>query len=159
MKKRSQILTQRSEPSPSSRFFAKIPDVIFLQTSPPRVDFVFRFRYRLRCLFEISEKNSAVGTYFFLSIKNDRKLREDTCIFICTNLKSIMGWFRVNNTVANFWMLFATLSAYVVLALEVDREALAHVACAQIFLESATVASWLSYHRNKSSASLISEEL
>ena len=74
-----------------------------------------------------------------------------------------MGLFRANNTVANFWMLFATLSAYVVVALEVDpevdREALAHVACAQIFLESATVASWLSYHRKKSSASLISEEL
>ena len=49
-----------------------------------------------------------------------------------------MGLFRANNTVANFWMLFATLSAYVVVALEVgpevDREALAHVACAQIFL-------------------------
>ena len=70
---------------------------------------------------------------------------------------------RANNTVANFWMLFATLSAYVVVALEVDpevdREAFAHVACAQFFLESATVASWLSYHRKKSSASLISEEL
>ena len=38
-------------------------------------------------------------------------------------------------SVANFWMLFATLSAYVVVALEVDREALAHVACAQIFLD------------------------
>ena len=49
-----------------------------------------------------------------------------------------MGLFRANNTVANFWMLFATLSAYVVVALEVgpevDREALAHMACAQIFL-------------------------
>ena len=48
-----------------------------------------------------------------------------------------MGLFRAKNTVANFWMLFATLSAYVVVALEVgpevDREALAHVACAQIF--------------------------
>ena len=48
-----------------------------------------------------------------------------------------MGLFRANNTVANFWMLFATLSAYVVVALEVGpkvgREALAHVACAQIF--------------------------
>ena len=58
--------------------------------------------------------------------------------FICTNLNSIMDLFRANNTVANFWMLFATLSAYVAVALEVgpevDREALAHVACAQIFL-------------------------
>ena len=48
-----------------------------------------------------------------------------------------MGLFRANNTVANFWMLFATLSAYFVVALEVgpevDREALAHVACAQFF--------------------------
>ena len=74
-----------------------------------------------------------------------------------------MGLFRANNTVANFWMLFATLSAYVVVALEVDpevdREALAHVACAQIFLESATVASRLSYHRKQSSAFLKSEEL
>ena len=72
---------------------------------------------------------------------------------------SIMGLFRANNTVADFWMLFATLSAYVVVALEVDPEALAHVACAQIILESATLASWISYHRKKSSASLISEEL
>ena len=58
-------------------------------------------------------------------------------LYTCTNLNSIMGLFRANNTVANFWMLFATLSAYVVVALEVgpevDREALAHVACAQIF--------------------------
>ena len=49
-----------------------------------------------------------------------------------------MSLFRANKTVANFWLLFATLSAYVVVALEVDpevdREALAHVACAQIFL-------------------------
>ena len=70
-----------------------------------------------------------------------------------------MGLFRANNTVANFRMLFATLSAYVVVALEADREALAHVAFAQIFLESATLTSWLSYYRKKSSASLISEEL
>ena len=44
-------------------------------------------------------------------------------------------------------MLFATLSAYGVVASEVgpevDREALAHVACEQIFWESAIVASWL----------------
>ena len=31
---------------------------------PPRRDFVFRFPYRLRCLFQISEKNSAMGTTF-----------------------------------------------------------------------------------------------
>ena len=46
-----------------------------------------------------------------------------------------MVLFRANNTVANFWILFATLSAYVVVASEVDREALAHVACVQILLE------------------------
>ena len=43
-----------------------------------------------------------------------------------------MGLFRANNIVANFWMLFATLSAYGVATSEVgpgvDREALAHVA-------------------------------
>ena len=86
---------------------------------PPPVDFVFRFRYRLRCLFETSQKNSAMGRHFFLQDKNDRKLHEDTCIFICTNLNSIMGLFRANNIVANFWMLFATLSAYGVVASEV----------------------------------------
>ena len=63
-----------------------------------------------------------------------------------------MELFRANNIVANFWMLFATLSAYVVVALEVDpevvREAPAHVACAQIFLESATLASFLTTGRN-----------
>ena len=73
-----------------------------------------------------------MGRHFFLQDKNDRKLHEDTCIFICTNLNSIMGLFRANNIVANFWMLFATLSAYGVVASEVgpevDREALAHVA-------------------------------
>ena len=61
-----------------------------------------------------------------------------------------MGLFRANNTVANFWMLFATLSSYVVVALEVDpevdREALAHVAGEQISWESAIVVSWLFYH-------------
>ena len=31
-----------------------------------------------------------------------------------------MGLFRANNSVANFWMQFATLSAYVVVASEVD---------------------------------------
>ena len=53
---------------------------------------------------------------------------------------------KTNNIVANFWMLFATLSAYGVVASKVDREALAHVACEQIFWESAIVVSWLFYH-------------
>ena len=70
--------------------------------SPPPVDFVFRFRYRLRCLFETSQKNSAMGRHFFLQDKNDRKLHEDTCIFICKNLNNIMGLFSGNNTVTNF---------------------------------------------------------
>ena len=46
-------------------------------------------------------------------------------------MNSIMSLFRANNTVANFWMLFAMLSAYGVVASEVGqevgREALAHV--------------------------------
>ena len=93
-----------------------------------------------------------MGTTFFSQYKNNRKLHEDTCIFItlCTNLNSIMGLFRANNIVASFWMLFATLSAYGVVAAEVgpevDREALAHVACEQISWESAIVVSWLFYH-------------
>ena len=94
--------------------------------------------------------NSAMGTSFFLQYKNGRKLHEDTCIFICTNLNSIMGLFRANNTVANFWMLFATLSAYAVVASEVGpkvgRGILAHVACEKISLESAIVASSPFYH-------------
>ena len=61
-----------------------------------------------------------------------------------------MGLFRTNNTVSNFWMLFAKLSAYAVVASEVvpevGREALAHVACEKISLESAIVASSLFYH-------------
>jgi len=104
-----------------------------------------------------------MGTDFFFSqYKNNRKLYEDTCIFICTHLNSIMGLFRANNTVANFWMLFAMLSAYGVVASEVGpevgREALAHVACEQVFLESAIVAFWLFFHQKQSSASLISQE-
>ena len=63
-----------------------------------------------------------MGSSFFLQNKNDRKLHEDTCIFICTNLNSIMGLFRANNTVANFWILSATLSAYAVVASEVVPE-------------------------------------
>ena len=55
-----------------------------------------------------------------------------------------MGLFRANNSVANFWMQFATLSAYVVVALEVgpevDREDLAPFASEKIFSESAIVA-------------------
>ena len=58
-----------------------------------------------------------------------------------------MGLFRVNNTVANFWILFATLSAYAVVASEVGREALAHVACEQISLESAIVVSSPFHHQ------------
>ena len=58
-----------------------------------------------------------------------------------------MGLFRANNIVANFWMLFATLSAYGVVTSMVgpgvDREALAHVAGEQISWESAIVVSWL----------------
>jgi len=73
-----------------------------------------------------------------------------------------MGLFRANNSVANFWMQFATLSAYVVVASEVDlgvdREALAHVVCEQLFWESAIAASWLFYHQKPASASLISQE-
>ena len=45
-----------------------------------------------------------------------------TCIFICTNLKSIMGLFGANNTVVNFWMQCVTLAVYVVVALKVERE-------------------------------------
>ena len=104
----------------------------------------------MRCLFQTSEKNSAMGTTFFSHYKNNRKLHEDTCIFIYTNLNSIMGLFRANNIVANFWMLFATLSAYGVVTSMVgpgvDREALAHVAGEQISWESAIVVSWLFYH-------------
>ena len=104
----------------------------------------------MRCLFQTSEKNSAMGTTFFSQYKNNRKLHEDTFIFICANLNSIMGLFRANNIVANFWMLFATLSAYGVVASkmgpEVDRKALAHVACEKISWESAIVVSWLFYH-------------
>ena len=74
-----------------------------------------------------------------------------------------MGLFRANNSVANFWMQFATLSAYVVVASEVDlgvdREALAHVVCEHLFWESAIAASWLFYHQKPASASLISQEL
>ena len=114
---------------------------------PPGVDFVFRFRYRLRCLFETSEKNSAMGTCFIFKIQNDSKLHEDTCIFICTNLNSIMGLFRANNTVVNFWILFETLSAYSVVASEVGQEPLAHVACEQISLESAIVVSSPFHHQ------------
>ena len=65
-------------------------------------------------------------------------------------MNSIMSLFRANNTVANFWMLFAMLSAYGVVASEmgpeVDRKALAHVACEKISWESAIVVSWLFYH-------------
>ena len=65
-----------------------------------------------------------------------------------------MGLFRANNIVANFWMLFATLSAYGVVASEVgpevgpevNRKALAHVAFEQIAWESAIAFSWLFYH-------------
>ena len=82
--------------------------------------------------------------------------------FLHVNLNSIMGLFRANNSVANFWMQFATLSAYVVVASEVDlgvdREALAHVVCEQLFWESAIAASWLFYHQKPASASLISQE-
>ena len=39
--------------------------VVIYSKIPPPVDFVFRFRYRLRCLFETSEKNSAMGTSFY----------------------------------------------------------------------------------------------
>ena len=63
--------------------------------------------------------------------------------FICTTLNSIMGLFRANNTVTNFWMLFATLSAFVVAAEvdpEVGREDLAPFASEKIFSESAIVA-------------------
>ena len=74
-------------------------------------------------------------------------------------MNSIMSLFRANNTVANFWMLFAMLSAYGVVASEVGqevgREALAHVACEQVFLESAIVAFWLFSHQKQSSASLL----
>jgi len=60
-----------------------------------------------------------------------------------------MGLFRANNIVANFWMLFATLSAYGVVTSEVgpgvDRKALAHVAGEQISWESAIVVSWFFY--------------
>ena len=63
-----------------------------------------------------------------------------------------MGLFRANNIVANFWMLFATLSAYGVVTWEVgpgvDLEALAHVAGEQISWESAIVVPWLIYHKN-----------
>ena len=62
-----------------------------------------------------------------------------------------MSLFRANNSVANFWMLFAMLSAYGVVASEVGpevgREALAHVACEQISLESAIVVSSPFYHQ------------
>ena len=60
-----------------------------------------------------------------------------------------MGLFKANNIAANF-CIFATLSAYAVVASEVvpevGREALAHVACEKISLESAIVASSLFYH-------------
>ena len=90
-----------------------------------------------------------MGRHFFLLYKNGKNLHEDTCIFICTNLNSIMGLFRANNTVTNFWMLFATLSAFVVVAevgQEVDREALAPVVFEKIFSGSTIVASSLFYH-------------
>ena len=58
-----------------------------------------------------------------------------------------MGLFRANNTVANFWILFETLSAYSVVASEVGQEALAHAACEQISLESAIVASSPFHHQ------------
>ena len=84
------------------------------------------------------------GRHFFYNTKTDDiKLHEDTCIFICTHLNSIMGLFRSHNTVTNFWMLFATLSVFVVAAEvspEVDREALVPFASEKIFSESAIVA-------------------
>ena len=58
-----------------------------------------------------------------------------------------MGLFKANNTVANFRMVFVTLSAYDVVASEVDREALAHVACEQISFESAILAPTLVYQQ------------
>ena len=74
-----------------------------------------------------------------------------------------MGLFRANNSVANFWMQFATISAYVVVASEVDMgwtERLLRTSCANsFFLESAIAASWLFYHQKPASASLISQEL
>ena len=104
---------------------------------PPPVDFVFRFRYRLRCLFETSQKNSAMGRHFFLQDKNDRKLHEDTCIFICKKLNNIMGLFRANSSVTNFCMLFATLSAF------------APVASKKILSGSAIVAFHFSFTRSR----------
>ena len=41
--------------------------------------------------------------------------------------EQIMGLFRANNIVANFWVLFATLSAYVVVTLKLDWEILLRV--------------------------------
>ena len=95
-----------------------------VQQSPSPVDFVFRFRYRLRCLFEISEKNSAMGTTFFYKYKNERKLHEDTFTFIFANLHSIISLFRANNTGAHFWILFAMLPPYVVVTSELSQRAL-----------------------------------
>ena len=73
-----------------------------------------------------------------------------------------MGLFRANNSVANFWMQFATISAYVVVASEVDMgwtERLLRTSFANsFFLESAIAASWLFYHQKPASASLISQE-
>ena len=74
-----------------------------------------------------------------------------------------MGLFRANNSVANFWMQFATISAYVVVASEVDMgwtERLLRTSFANsFFLESAIAASWLFYHQKPASNSLISQEL
>ena len=54
--------------------------------------------------------------------KNDRKLHEGTCIFICTDLNSSMCLFRTNNTVTNFWMLFAMFLVLYAVASEVSPE-------------------------------------
>ena len=95
-----------------------------LQPSPPPIDFVFKFRYRLRCLFETSERNSPMGTTFFYKYKNERKLHEDTCNFMFANLHSIISLFKANNTGAHFGILFAMLPPYDVVTLEFDQRAL-----------------------------------
>ena len=86
---------------------------------PSPVDFVFRFRYRLRCLFETSEKNSAMGTSFFFNTKMTENYMRILAFLYVQIWTVLWGLFRANNIVANFWMLFATLSAYGVVTSEV----------------------------------------
>ena len=79
--------------TPISALLSQNRSIFTYSKLPPLVDFVLRFRYRLRCLFETSEKNSAMGTTFFLQIQKWKKITWEYLQFyinlqICTALSA-----------------------------------------------------------------------